>query len=1621
MLIRSSLLAVLFTVLISPVVHAANFVVTTTDEFTFGSLNQAVSQANAAGGTHTITFDPAVTGTINPLNAIPTITCNLTIIGPGVSVLKVQKQFGRVFTIASGATVSISGLTIDGGSARGAAGGQGAFQGVPGNGGMGTGGGILNLGTLTLTACVISNNKALGGNAGSGFISFGQNGGAGGDALGGGIYSDGTALTVTGCTFFNNMAGDGSEGRGGNGSSSSPSNGGASGVGGPGGNSRGGAIYVAAGTCVITNSTFAGNSAKAGRGGIGGSQFPSPALPGGNGGNAVGGTIYSVLPVTMTSCTIANGLASGGGVFAGGTAGTGLAGGLASSSTMTLGNTLVAKNNRSSASTGLVASDVAGTFSSANFNLIGAVDGATGFNGSADITGTAASPIDPILDPQTQFNGPNNNGGPTPTFVLGRNSPAIDKGKVLNGASLDQRGLARAVNQDDGTYPNAVGGDGSDIGAVEVQGSPNFRPELFVFSAITGTTGSLVFFNITASDSDSDPLTFMVTAGTLPNGLTLDENSGLITGTVATPVNTSITVVANDGIENSLPSVIQVEIKEVPSLVVNTLADVASDYDNVTSLREAIQLASFDSQTTPVTFDAAFFAARKTIVLTQSLFFQSDVDIVGPVAGVTLSADGGFFNLLNVFVGTVNIQNLTFSDSAQTGGAAIFSAGTVTFSSCTFKNMTAGAIYNDGGAVTLTNCTLADNSTSGFGGGAIYQGNSGTMTVLNSTLTRNSASSGNGGAILAAGGTTMLGNSIVAGNFVSNGGVHPDISGTVGSLGYNLIGDSDGLTFSGDTTGNQLSVNPGLDPDGLRYNGGATETVRLATGSAAIDKGKALGSVTTDQRESARPFENAAITNATGGDGSDIGAFEVQTAAKEIAVVVEDVTDLQDGISTIDLGATEVNSTTELLITIKNIGGLPLALSGTPKVLLSGASASLFAVSRQPEASLKAFSSASFTLTFAPTSLGTKSAMLSIVSDDSDEATFDIALTSNVVETATVPPVLTLPRSNGGIFPQATVKFTLPEAALAGSVKINFTQQVVLFPQSPDLLFDGQVFSFTLGTAFETAGTHTVTVNTATAGMPVAFYNVTLSYQDTASHAAASVMNTKVRIRPAAPLVAGVFASGSVVPGAGTHGLPADAKIATFNVPAIDDAGNVAYLAKWASVIGKSKGTGLFLNAGCLATVGEAVTGVTGAKFKSFSDPVVNGATVACIAGFTGVPGPSASAVMSGNPLAIIARAGAVAPDIAGATPTGTGVFKSFKAVSNQGDKIAFLAQLSGGIGAGKVTGNNDIGLWIKDGAAPLKLVVREGQIVGSKTIKTLVSFAVGNGSPGQGRGWLTQPNGPAALALATFTDKTQAVISAEVGGTANIFSETGVTLADGGPDLANATFASYGFPAANNSNSSTFLASMTVGVGAVTKADARAIFLSDSSTGAFTPIARVGKASGVGGSNFSLLKDPVLSSDDGIAFLATLKGGTVKGLTASTLWWQPAGGALTLLAQGGTALGADSDLPGAQFKAFTSLAIAGAHRGPIFVATLVPNKTNVAAATANSVWACDLAGEPRLLFRTGVPNAIVAGKTLKSFSLLTATVGSLGVTRSFNDAQKVVWLATFTDKSQAIITTEVP
>jgi hypothetical protein len=99
--------------------QAATFTVTNLNDSGSGSLRQAVLDANAnLTTTHTIEFQPGLTGTITLVNGEIAITGRITINGPGQNVLAISgNKTSRVFKITSlGAT--IRGLTIKEGASN---------------------------------------------------------------------------------------------------------------------------------------------------------------------------------------------------------------------------------------------------------------------------------------------------------------------------------------------------------------------------------------------------------------------------------------------------------------------------------------------------------------------------------------------------------------------------------------------------------------------------------------------------------------------------------------------------------------------------------------------------------------------------------------------------------------------------------------------------------------------------------------------------------------------------------------------------------------------------------------------------------------------------------------------------------------------------------------------------------------------------------------------------------------------------------------------------------------------------------------------------------------------------------------------------------------------------------------------------------------------------------------------------------------------------------------------------------------------------------------------------------------------------------------------------------------
>ena len=225
----------------------------------------------------------------------------------------------------------------------------------------------------------------------------------------------------------------------------------------------------------------------------------------------------------------------------------------------------------------------------------------------------------------------------------------------------------------------------------------------------------------------------------------------------------------------------------------------------------------------------------------------------------------------------VDINDLTMTNGRQNdiGGLRVNLNATVTVDNSTLSNCNAWA--NDGGGVgnngnlTMTNCTISGNFALLIAGGI---SNSGTLSLVSCTVTNNDSSFDNlVGGIINSGGTASLRNTIVAGNQGINA---PNLLGQFTSNGYNVIGTfGTAPPIIAPASGDQLNVSDAavlLLP--LATNGGPTRTHQLGVGSLAIDKGESSGS-TRDQRGSTRPCDLADITNATGGDGADVGAFEV--------------------------------------------------------------------------------------------------------------------------------------------------------------------------------------------------------------------------------------------------------------------------------------------------------------------------------------------------------------------------------------------------------------------------------------------------------------------------------------------------------------------------------------------------------------------------------------------------------------------------------------------------------------------------------------------------------------------------------------------------------------------------
>lgn len=485
-------IVVLLVISVSPI-RATTITVLNTDDAGPGSLRAAL-----AGVSDGDTIDASgVTGTVTLLSGVLNVTNGVNIIGPGPSYLAVDgDRSDRVFHITASNTVTISSLTISNGAA-------GPFISSAGSGivvdgstvtvsncvvtlnSNDNGGGIVNNGTLTVVASTVSSNTITGLN-------------------GAGIENNGT-LTVIASTISDNSGAE-----------------------------DGGGIYndgwAASANLTIIASTISGNSAGLFGGGIrnvvrfGGSAMLTirTSTVSGNSANSTGGGIFSDAQVggTATVMIVASTFSSNSAGFAGG--GIANEGDSESTATLEIGDTILDDNGLGNIFSG------GGTILSEGYNLSSdsaGGDSTTGPGGLLSGTGDIRN-TDPGLGPLQA------NGGPTFTQALAPCSPAIGQGNrdaipalALN---VDQRGLPRPAGGS--TITNTTGGDGSDIGAFELQAGVNC-PSITVSpgSLPDGTPGVAYEQTISASGSAATPLCFLVSSGALPAGLGL-SSAGVISG-----------------------------------------------------------------------------------------------------------------------------------------------------------------------------------------------------------------------------------------------------------------------------------------------------------------------------------------------------------------------------------------------------------------------------------------------------------------------------------------------------------------------------------------------------------------------------------------------------------------------------------------------------------------------------------------------------------------------------------------------------------------------------------------------------------------------------------------------------------------------------------------------------------------------------------------------------------------------------------------------------------------------------------------------------------------------------------------------------------------------------------
>ncbi len=362
---------------------------------------------------------------------------------------------------------------------------------------------------------------------------------------------------------------------------------------------------------------------------------------------------------------------------------------------------------------------------------------------------------------------------------------------------------------------------------------------------------------------------------------------------------------------------------------------------------------------------------------------------------------------------------------------------------------------------------------------------------------------------------------------------------------------------------------------------------------------------------------------------------------------------------------------------------------------------------------------------------------------------------------------------------------------------------------------------------------------------------------------------------------------------------------------------------------------------------------------------------------------------------------------------------KSFLTLDGNGDTTFFSGKLSG---AGVNAGNNTA-IFAAGTATGFKMMVRKGQMVGGKQVKIIATLVGTAGTLAEGR-WR---GGPDSMGMRlTFTDRTQGLYlirASDVG--PDDWLLLGQTGGDAGTSLPGAKLQSFNLPA-YAPDATVFDSLLQIGMGGITKRDNGAIFdaMGVETRGPISLRVLAQRARPVPAEPTTGLQR-FTATLAGLGRASTFVGRSTRTGTrgvAPAIYDSGANGTHRLLARVG-----DQAPGGGRWNRFTSVAKPdGTGYGALVSALLAVSRSEgVTPATRAALYGVDSTGSMRRLLRAGDsiesagPGS--AQKAVKSFAALGAASGSIGAARGYDANGRVNVLVTFADRTQAVLSIQVP